>query len=82
MPARGSPTTRPRSSSPTAFDNDKGIGSIRGNQTNSLNGTADTRSPSWQKHNFRLGGTYLAPKGFVARAELLLPVRARTRAPS
>ncbi len=50
---------------PDAFDNDKGIGSIRGNQTNSLSGTADTRSPSWQKHNFRLGGTFLAPKGFV-----------------
>ena len=60
---------------PDAFDNDKGIGSIRGNQTNSLSGTADTRSPSWQKHNFRLGGTYLAPKGFVLALNYSLPVR-------
>lgn len=43
---------------PSAFPNDLGIGSIRGNITNSLSGTADTRSSSWQKHNFRLGGTY------------------------
>jgi outer membrane receptor protein involved in Fe transport len=50
---------------PEAFPNNKGIGSIRGNQTNSLSGTADTRSPSWQKHNFRVGGTLLAPKGIV-----------------
>lgn len=50
---------------PDAFPNDRGIGSIRGNQTNSLSGTADTRSPSWQKHNLRLGSTVVAPKGFV-----------------
>ena len=46
---------------PDAFANDKGIGSIRGNQNNSLSGTADTRSPSWQKHNFRVGSTYFTP---------------------
>jgi hypothetical protein len=42
---------------PDAFANDQGIGSIRGNRTSSLSRTADTRSTSWQKHNFRLGAT-------------------------
>lgn len=51
---------------PEAFPNDKGIGSIRGNQTNSLSGTADTRSPSWQKHNFRVGATMTTPWGLIA----------------
>jgi hypothetical protein len=51
---------------PDAFPNDKGIGSIRGNQTNSLSGSADTRSPSWQKHNFRLGATVSMPWGIIA----------------
>ena len=52
---------------PDAFPNDKGIGSIRGNETTaanggaSLSGTADTRSPSWQKHAFRAGVAYTAP---------------------
>lgn len=51
---------------PDAFPNDKGIGSIRGNQTNSLSGSADTRSSSWQKHNFRIGGTVMSPLGLTA----------------
>lgn len=51
---------------PDVFPNDKGIGSIRGNQTNSLSGSADTRSPSWQKHNFRLGTTVSTPWGVMA----------------
>ncbi|MBI1872270.1 MAG: TonB-dependent receptor [Acidobacteria bacterium] len=46
---------------PAAFPNDTGIGTIRGNETNSLSGTADGRSPSWQKHAFRVGGAYNAP---------------------
>jgi hypothetical protein len=46
---------------PDAFPNDKGIGTIRGNEENSLSGTADTRSPSWQKHAFRTGAAYTAP---------------------
>ena len=52
---------------PSTFPNDMGIGSIRGNEqspTNnagSLSGTADTRSPSWQKHAFRAGASYNAP---------------------
>ena len=50
---------------PEAYANNKGIGSIRGNQTNSLSGTADTRSPSWQKHNLRLGTTVFTPWGVV-----------------
>jgi outer membrane receptor protein involved in Fe transport len=46
---------------PDAFPNDKGLGTIRGNNTNSLSGTADTRNPSWQKYAGRLGLTYNAP---------------------
>jgi hypothetical protein len=46
---------------PDHFANDRGIGSIRGNETNSLSGTSLTRSPSWQKHALRIGSTYLAP---------------------
>jgi hypothetical protein len=43
---------------PGHFANDKGIGSIRGNETNSLSGTSMTRSPSWQDHVLRIGGSY------------------------
>ena len=38
---------------PDAFANDKGLGTWRGNNTSSLSYSADTRSPSWQKHVFR-----------------------------
>ena len=31
------------------------------NVSNSLSGTEDVRSPSWQRHVVRLGGTYNAP---------------------
>jgi len=51
---------------PSAFPNNRGIGSIRGNQTNSLGGNADTRSSSWQKHNFRIGGTFTTSFGLLA----------------
>lgn len=46
---------------PSAFANNKGLGTIRGNSTNSLSGTADTRNPSWQKYAGRLGASYNAP---------------------
>jgi len=55
---------------PDAFPNDKGIGTIRGNETNSLSGTADTRSPSWQKHALRLGGAYNAPWNLLFASNL------------
>ena len=42
---------------PDHFANDKGLGSVRGNVFNSLSGDADIRSPSWQKHVLRIGGT-------------------------
>jgi hypothetical protein len=48
---------------PDAFANDGGLGTIRGNGTNSLSGTADTRNPMWEKHQFRTGLTYAAPWG-------------------
>lgn len=51
---------------PDAFPNDRGIGTIRGNVTNSLSGSADTRSPSWQKHNLRIGSTLTTPWGVTA----------------
>lgn len=51
---------------PSAFPNDKGIGSIRGNINNSLSGTADTRSSSWQKHNLRIGTTFNTSFGLNA----------------
>ncbi|HEX5475310.1 MAG TPA: TonB-dependent receptor [Vicinamibacterales bacterium] len=51
---------------PDAFPNDRGIGSIRGNKNNSLSGDSDTRSPSWQPNNFRVGGTFLTPWGVTA----------------
>jgi len=50
---------------PDQFANNRGIGSIRGNDTNSLSGTSMTRSPSWQKHALRIGGSYLAPWSFL-----------------
>ncbi len=46
---------------PDAFPNDKGIGSIRGNENNSLSGTAQTRSPMWIPHTLRLSGSYRMP---------------------
>jgi len=55
---------------PEAFANDRGLGTIRGNETNSLSGTSDTRSPSWQKHTFRLGATYFLPWGVMASGNL------------
>ena len=50
---------------PDAFPNDRGLGSVRGNLTDSLSGNADIRSPSWQKHGFRIGGSYRALWDFV-----------------
>jgi hypothetical protein len=44
---------------PNAFANDAGIGTVRGNVTNSY--TGDTRNRSWQKHQFRIGITWSAP---------------------
>ena len=48
---------------PDAFANDMGLGTIRGAGTNSLSGTADTRNPMWEKHQFRTGLSYAAPWG-------------------
>jgi hypothetical protein len=46
---------------PDAFPNEGGIGSVRGSGTNSIG--ADTRNRSWQKHQFRVGGSWRAPWG-------------------
>jgi outer membrane receptor for ferrienterochelin and colicin len=53
---------------PSAFPNDGGLGTWRGNGINSLAYAADTRSPSWQKHIFRAGGSYNLPWQFTAAA--------------
>ena len=64
---------------PGAFPNDKGIGTIRGNEQSapnnhagSLTGSADTRSPSWQKHAFRSGAAYNAPWGLLFGTNLVI----------
>ena len=45
---------------------------FRANETNSLSGTADTRSGSWQKNALRLGISYLAPYGFVLASNYVM----------
>ena len=57
---------------PTAFVSDRGIGSIRGNENNSLSGTAQTRNPMWIKHALRLAGSYNAPWGLTLSSNLLI----------
>lgn len=73
---------------PDAFPNDKGIGSIRGNEINSLSGTADTRSPSWQEHAARIGVSYTAPWQMLLASNLVVlsgpfsgPIVTRVAAP-
>lgn len=44
---------------PGTFANDAGLGSVRGNVTNSLG--ADTRNRSWEKHMWRTGISWSAP---------------------
>jgi len=39
--------------------------------TNALSGTADTRSPSWQKHALRVGGAYTGPWGLLFGSNLV-----------
>ncbi|MBI1872260.1 MAG: TonB-dependent receptor [Acidobacteria bacterium] len=50
---------------PEAFPNNRGLGTIRGNVTNSLSGTADTRNPMWEDHQARFGAVYFAPWSLV-----------------
>ena len=57
---------------PTAFANDRGIGSIRGNENNSLSGTAQARNPMWIKHALRLAGSYIAPWGLTLSSNLYI----------
>ncbi|MGE3840460.1 MAG: hypothetical protein AB7I50_02615 [Vicinamibacterales bacterium] len=54
----------------TAFANDRGIGSIRGNENNSLSGTSQARNPMWIKHALRLAGSYNAPWGLTISSNL------------
>jgi hypothetical protein len=55
---------------PTAFANNRGIGSIRSNESNSLSGTAQARNPMWIKHALRLAGSLNAPEGLTLSSNL------------
>jgi len=55
---------------PTAFANNRGIGSIRSNESNSLSGTAQARNPMWIKHALRLAGSLNAPWGLTLSSNL------------
>ncbi len=44
---------------PDAFANDAGLGTVRGNSSNSY--TGDLRNRMWQKHQVRTGITWIAP---------------------
>jgi hypothetical protein len=55
---------------PTAFANDRGIGSIRGGESNSLSGTSQARNPMWIKHALRLAASYNAPWGLTLSSNL------------
>jgi hypothetical protein len=55
---------------PTAFANNRGIGSIRSNESNSLSGTAQARNPMWIKHALRLAGSLNAPGGLTLSSNL------------
>ena len=48
---------------PGTFANNAGIGTTRGNESNSLSGTAQTRNPMWVKHILRVAGSYRGPLG-------------------
>jgi len=48
---------------PDHFPNDKNIGWVRGNETNSFSGAGDAFSTMWQKHILRIAGSYMAPWG-------------------
>ncbi|MGE0362414.1 MAG: TonB-dependent receptor [Vicinamibacterales bacterium] len=55
---------------PSAFANNRGIGSIRGGESNSLSGTSQSRNPMWIKHALRLAGSYNAPWGLSLSSNL------------
>jgi hypothetical protein len=56
--------------SPSAFPDNAGIGTTRGNENNSLSGTAQTRNPMWIKHTLRLAGSFQAPWGLTVGSNL------------
>jgi hypothetical protein len=55
---------------PDAFANDAGLGTVRGNTTNSLGG--DTRNRMWQKHQVRTGVTWSAPWDLILSTNVSL----------
>ena len=48
---------------PDAFENDRGIGSVRGARAdvNSLSGTHMTENTQWRDHTVRIGASYIGP---------------------
>jgi hypothetical protein len=57
---------------PETFANDRGIGSIRGGDSNSLSGVSQTRNPMWLKHALRVSGSYQLPGDFTASTNLVI----------
>ncbi len=63
---------------PSTFADNAGIGTIRGNENNSLSGTAETRNPMWIPHVFRVAGSYNLPRGFIVSSNFNLMAGAWT----
>ena len=57
---------------PGTFANNAGIGTTRGNENNSLSGTAGTRNPMWIKHVLRVAFSYRLPWGVNASSNFNL----------
>jgi hypothetical protein len=57
---------------PSTFADNAGIGTIRGNENNSLSGTAETRNPMWIPHVLRVAGSYNLPRGFIVSSNFNL----------
>jgi Carboxypeptidase regulatory-like domain/TonB-dependent Receptor Plug Domain len=64
--------------SPATFADDAGIGSIRGNESNSLSGTAQTRNPMWVKHVVHIAGSYSLRWGFLVSSNFNMMAGAYT----
>lgn len=63
---------------PSTFADNAGIGSIRGNEYNSLSGTAETRNPMWIKHVVHIAGSYSAPWGILVSSNFNMMAGAYT----
>jgi len=53
---------------PTAFPNNRGLGSVNYGESNSLSGYADTATAGWVDHSAAITGSYIAPSGVTVAA--------------